>query len=258
MPDYSSTQYWNDRYASEMSPYDWLFDYKELEPILSKLVPDRSTRILLIGAGNAPFSPELSQLGRYTNLVNIDISQVAIDQQKEKYPEQEWHVMDVMNMNFPDKSFDALIDKSLIDTILCYNDSVVQTEKMITEIYRIMAPGSRYITFSLHSPEENMRYMSSPRYPDWAVSAFRIKSNRWNTSDTRRRAAVAYTMVVCDRCNADGTFKMGSKHPLTVEESLTEEEFQELERRAEQYNFEIAMSTTNVDDLVKILNKCIE
>jgi len=41
------------------APYDWLFCYDELKDILDFLLPDKNAKILLVGAGNAPFSPDL-------------------------------------------------------------------------------------------------------------------------------------------------------------------------------------------------------
>ena len=31
-----------------------------------------------------------------------------------------WEIMDACNMSYEDQSFDVVIDKSLIDTIMCY------------------------------------------------------------------------------------------------------------------------------------------
>jgi ubiquinone/menaquinone biosynthesis C-methylase UbiE len=44
---------------------------------------------------------------------------VVIKQQASKYPEQIWKVANALNMDFPDSSFPVVIDKSLIDTLLC-------------------------------------------------------------------------------------------------------------------------------------------
>ncbi len=102
-----------------------------------------------------------------------------IEQQKARFPQQEWLVMDVLNMTFPTASIPAIVDKSLIDTLLCYSESAKKTQMMIDEIYRVMAPGSRYVTFSLHSVEEVVGKFANDKY-DWKVSAYRVKSSRWN------------------------------------------------------------------------------
>jgi ubiquinone/menaquinone biosynthesis C-methylase UbiE len=61
-------------------------------------------------------------VGGYTNITNIDLSSVVINQQAARFPEQQWLTMDVLNMAFSDESFPYVIDKSLIDTLLCYPD----------------------------------------------------------------------------------------------------------------------------------------
>jgi hypothetical protein len=144
MPNYGDTTYWNQRYEEDKdSPFDWLFDFSELQEIIEYLLPQKNLKTLLVGSGNAPFSPDLwawtcfafdianliySHLfhryskGKYTNLINIDLSSVAINTQAEKYPEQQWMVMDVLNMTFPDNYFPVVLDKSLVDTLLCYTE----------------------------------------------------------------------------------------------------------------------------------------
>lgn len=52
-------------------------------------------------------------------MINTDLSDVVIKQQAEFFPEQTWKVMDAMKLDFADKSFPVIIDKSLIDTLLC-------------------------------------------------------------------------------------------------------------------------------------------
>jgi ubiquinone/menaquinone biosynthesis C-methylase UbiE len=67
---------------------------------------------------NTPFARRYS-VGGYNRLVNIDLSSVVIKQQASKYPEQIWKVANALNMDFPDRTFPVVIDKSLIDTLLC-------------------------------------------------------------------------------------------------------------------------------------------
>lgn len=60
MPNYGEAEYWDHRYAHDPDePFDWLFDYNDLEDILDILLPDKDTKILVVGSGNAPFSSDL-------------------------------------------------------------------------------------------------------------------------------------------------------------------------------------------------------
>ena len=61
MPEYGSVEYWDRRYgdATSSEPFDWLFDYNDVKHVLEQLMPDKSVPILMVGAGNAPFSPDM-------------------------------------------------------------------------------------------------------------------------------------------------------------------------------------------------------
>lgn len=130
MPDYGKANYWDARYSSDSglsAPFDWLFDFHELHACIATLLPDKATPLFCVGAGNAPFSPDLHSIGGYLNITNTDLSAVAMDAQRALYPMQQWVVMDVLDMSpVPDSSIPVVLDKSLIDTLMCYNDSVAK------------------------------------------------------------------------------------------------------------------------------------
>ena len=56
MPDYGKKEYWDDRYASETEPFDWLFSYADVKGVIEQIFA-RKQEILLVGCGNAPLSP---------------------------------------------------------------------------------------------------------------------------------------------------------------------------------------------------------
>jgi SAM-dependent methyltransferase len=123
MPSYGDANYWNARYKVDHDePFDWLFEYNDVALLLNALLPERNVPLLLVGSGNAPFSPDLFYKGEYRNLTNIDLSDVVVEQMTQKFPEQTWLHMNVQHMDFADNSFPAILDKSLIDTLLCYSD----------------------------------------------------------------------------------------------------------------------------------------
>lgn len=115
-----------------------------------------------------------------------------------------------------------------------YHPSVSKTQEMIDEIYRVLAPGGRLITFSLHSLEEIEEKYNSSRY-GWQVSKFRVKSSRWDENEHRRRA-IAHSMIVCDKPYIDGSFPC-SNYPMDIAGTLEDEEFFRLKEYAEKVNF---------------------
>lgn len=92
----------------------------------------------------------------YKNIVNIDISEIVIKQMKLrniKNTKMTWLVMDCLKMEFKDNEFDAIIDKSTIDAILCGEYSFYNTAKMLNEVQRVLSPGGLYMSISYGKPE---------------------------------------------------------------------------------------------------------
>ena len=58
----------------------------------------------------------------YSSITNIDISNVCIKAMKEKYKDKgdnfKYLLMDVKAMDFPEASFDAVLDKATLDSVL--------------------------------------------------------------------------------------------------------------------------------------------
>ena len=78
-----------------------------------------------VGAGNSRLSEEMFDEG-YHNITNIDISSTVIKAMTEKYkdkgPSFKYLQMDARAMDFPDGSFDTVIDKATLDSVLVRNE----------------------------------------------------------------------------------------------------------------------------------------
>ncbi len=59
----------------------------------------------------------------YQNITNVDISptvtKAMVDKYKDKGPNFKYLQMDVKAMDFPENSFDAVVDKGTLDSVLC-------------------------------------------------------------------------------------------------------------------------------------------
>lgn len=208
--EYGTTEYWDNRYdLSGDDVFDWLFSYSNVKRFLDTIYGYRDSdckekeKFLLTGAGNAPFSPDMYADG-YRNIVNVDNSTVVIDQMKRKHPEMEWTVMDALDMaDVADESFENVIDKSLIDTILCYPESTKCVSKLVCEAYRVLKPGGFLLSFSLHPWSAIEEHYTADKLP-WSVQHFNIPNARWNEEENVNRCVV-HCMVLCVKPKGETT-----------------------------------------------------
>ena len=177
--NYADKSFWDDRYASNKESDDtdeWLVGYSDIEHVLkpqlqaltAKISAPASTqrrrrgqrqqpRVLMLGCGDSEFSADLYDAG-FPHITNIDISAVCIEMMREREgerrPEMAWEVADCTDLSqFPDDSFDAVIDKTMLDALCCSTESVHLVPKMLEELGRVLVKGGPYviISFSLES-----------------------------------------------------------------------------------------------------------
>ncbi len=123
MNQYGNKDYWNKRYEKDAENFEWYQQYGNLKafllPILQKY---KNPKILNIGCGNSKISEELYKEG-FKNITNIDYSSVVINQMQIQYSSDfesmKFIEMDACDMDFENGSFDVVIDKGTLDSILC-------------------------------------------------------------------------------------------------------------------------------------------
>ena len=127
-------------------------------------------------------------------MTNVDLSSVVIRKQSEGFPEQDWRVMDVLHLDddWTDR-FDAVIDKSMVDTLLCgHVDSVANVLRMFSEAQRVLKPGGAFICWSLHKPHEVVVHAEKL---EWGFVSCRVKNPRFDELPAARRS-VSHTALV--------------------------------------------------------------
>lgn len=200
MPRYGEAAYWDERYAQDPDdPFDWLFEWKHVHPLLVGYMKPESN-LLLPGCGNALFSIDLYNAG-FRNQTNIDISSVVIKQQREKFKkshkEIQWIAMNALNTDFRDEEFDVVCDKSLIDTLLCAENSSKLTRSYIHEMHRVLKPGGYLLMFSLHREADVLRYVVDDNL-HWTVSTVRVANPRYDSAGVMSgRRTPCHTYVIC-------------------------------------------------------------
>jgi ubiquinone/menaquinone biosynthesis C-methylase UbiE len=147
------------------------------------------SEILNIGAGNSrkffsnsALSEEMYKEG-YTNITNTDFSTIVVEDMQLKYknlgfdetfecncPTYSDICCDVRDMknDFEDETFDIVVDKGTLDSVLCGAYSSQNCRKMFREVSRVLKSKGYYICISYGDPDIRKGYFDVPEY-EWAI-----------------------------------------------------------------------------------------
>ncbi|XP_077757798.1 eEF1A lysine and N-terminal methyltransferase isoform X4 [Canis aureus] len=141
--DFGSVDYWEKFFQQRgKKAFEWYGSYLELCGVLHKYIKPRE-KVLVIGCGNSELSEQLYDVG-YQDIVNIDISEVVIKQMKERNasrrPQMSFLKMDMTQMEFPDASFQVVLDKGTLDAVLMDEEekTLQQVDRMLAEVGRVL------------------------------------------------------------------------------------------------------------------------
>ena len=91
----------------------------------------------------------------YENIVNVDYSDVVIENMRETYgkslSKMSWEVMDITDMSkFDSKSFDSIIEKCTIDSLMVEQKDLWKVDgKMAATIHTVVEGVSKYVLINL-------------------------------------------------------------------------------------------------------------
>ena len=152
LTNYSSLSYWENRYTNEhLEIFEWYQTYETLKEKIGEYLKP-TDKVLNVGCGTSKFAEDL-YIDDIKDVTNIDFSENAIKIMVEYYQEQQvemnYKKMNVCQMpDFANKTFDVVFDKALLDTMLCGENALVNVEKMMKEIYRVLKDEGYYIIIS--------------------------------------------------------------------------------------------------------------
>eukprot|EP01119_Soliformovum_irregulare_P019986 TRINITY_DN6421_c0_g1_i1.p1 TRINITY_DN6421_c0_g1~~TRINITY_DN6421_c0_g1_i1.p1 ORF type:complete len:196 (-),score=28.00 TRINITY_DN6421_c0_g1_i1:88-675(-) len=160
MSGFGTKEFWDEWYINNEDVAEWYISYHYLGNHLRSIVK-KEDQALVVGCGNSRFSEEMSKDG--FELTNIDYSPKVIDYMSHKYPTSKYIQADVSKMGdvFADRSFDTIIDKGTLDSILCTPDSHLTIASMLMEIKRIIRPGGRYLVICDTHLDDRQHYFRS-------------------------------------------------------------------------------------------------
>lgn len=176
---FSQKSYWEARYSStdpNEQDFDWFKTYTDLQPLFDQLIPDRSSRILMLGCGNSTLSPSMCSAG-YTRIVNIDYSTACINRMSNRFPDQTWLEMDITQLESPsnlsmlggEHSFDIALDKGTMDALMAEGkgssvwnpgEKVVNDVRiMLKGVDRVLKVGGKLIYITFGQPHFRKQYL---------------------------------------------------------------------------------------------------
>ncbi|XP_068621193.1 eEF1A lysine and N-terminal methyltransferase homolog [Battus philenor] len=151
--EFSEKDYWNRFFKKRGNKaFEWYGEYLELCGHLHKYLKQKDA-ILITGCGNSSLSADLYDVG-FTNITNIDVSEVVIKQMKAANASRnnmKFLHMDALNMKFSNEDFNVVLDKGTLDALM--PDDTEETNERINkyfaEIKRVLKLGGRFLCISL-------------------------------------------------------------------------------------------------------------
>jgi len=158
--------YWDDFYASETEPYEWLQSYgaEDVNDLVEEVTKgDHGAAILHPGCGSSRLPEQMYDVG-YHSIANIDISPVVVERMTSRNqgrPGMTWAIMDATNTSWRTGSFDAVIDKGFLDTLFCMDDFSSLVPAYLAEVARILKHGGAFLVISYGEPSTRAPHFNS-------------------------------------------------------------------------------------------------
>ncbi len=117
-------------------------EYLEKPAMYAKLPDLSGLRVLCLGCGTGEECAHLTSLG--AKVVGVDISEGLIEYAKKSYPELEFHVMDMEQLDFPPESFDFVYSSLVMHYVEPW-------QGILKSLHTLLKKGGRFL-FSTHHP----------------------------------------------------------------------------------------------------------
>jgi ubiquinone/menaquinone biosynthesis C-methylase UbiE len=80
-----------------------------------------------------------------------------------------WTVMSATSLELPDANFNAVIDKGLLDAILCGDESIANAKTYCSEVSRVLKSGGVSLVITYGNPTTRMEILDNPEF-GWKVT----------------------------------------------------------------------------------------
>ncbi len=146
-----------------------------------------------------------------------------------------------------------IIDKSLVDTTMCYSTGHDTTMRLYRELHRALKPGGRLITISLHRADEVLPYGTNN-------PGCRFASSSCVLAGTRERGA-CHSLCVFDKldgCDARTARVISSFHPIEFVGALGPVEGRWDDDDEGNYEYDRETNDHTADELLALFNQALE
>ena len=172
---YGRIQFWDDRYLNEPEPFEWFHPYEYYRDSILDAI-DLESKVLIAGCGTSNMPEDMAMDG-YKNVIAQDISRVAIKMQQTRcqhIPEISYMTGNMTDMDLEEETMDAVIDKGLLDALLCSSMGETVVAQYVNEVIRILSPTGTFICISSLTPEECLPLLEQfdidePFYTPWLI-----------------------------------------------------------------------------------------
>lgn len=163
-PDYFSNEYWEQRYRNDTEPFDWYLTWNDLKEIILPEIKKYDSA-LYVGCGSSTIAYNLIQDG-FHKVTGLDISKTVISQNKSRYSNisnLDFIAEDVGKMDtiFPKNSFDFIIDKGMMDSMITSLSSSRNVPQMMNKIHDVLNQNGIFVEISYGVPATRFFYFAN-------------------------------------------------------------------------------------------------
>lgn len=115
------------------------------------LQPFPRESLLYIGCGTSQLAMQLHKNWDQSiiDVTHLDFSQIVIEAQRREYDGYTWICGDATSLSeYVQGQYDVILDKALLDTMLCAEGGAAKISKMIKGIYDALNPGGIFVLIS--------------------------------------------------------------------------------------------------------------